>query len=241
MVTGDRAEVADAVGAVIGVDEVLAELHPGRTSSTRSAPSSAGRRPSWSATASTTRPRWPSPTSGSRWEPAAPPPRPRPPTWCSPSTSSTASARWPRSPAAPSRIALQSVLAGMGLSLAAMGVAAAGLLPAVWGALLQEAHRRRGDPQRAARAAPAPLPSVRLAAADAALDQAVPGRARGDPGRASSSCGPPPTRSDRPRPGDARRSAQVNELLDRARSGRTSRPRSTSCTRPWTGCSAATT
>jgi heavy metal translocating P-type ATPase len=37
------------------------------------------------------------------------------------------------------RIALQSVLAGMGLSLAAMAAAAAGLLPAVWGALLQEA------------------------------------------------------------------------------------------------------
>lgn len=36
------------------------------------------------------------------------------------------------------RIALQSVIAGMGLSLAAMGAAAAGLLPAVWGALLQE-------------------------------------------------------------------------------------------------------
>ena len=37
------------------------------------------------------------------------------------------------------RIARQSVLAGMGMSLAAMGAAAAGLLPAVWGALLQEA------------------------------------------------------------------------------------------------------
>jgi haloacid dehalogenase-like hydrolase len=37
------------------------------------------------------------------------------------------------------RIALQSVLAGMGMSLAAMAPAAAGLLPAVWGALLQEA------------------------------------------------------------------------------------------------------
>lgn len=35
-------------------------------------------------------------------------------------------------------IALQSIVAGMALSLAAMGVAAAGLLPAVWGALLQE-------------------------------------------------------------------------------------------------------
>jgi heavy metal translocating P-type ATPase len=36
------------------------------------------------------------------------------------------------------RIALQSVLAGMVMSLAAMGAAAAGLLPAVWGAMLQE-------------------------------------------------------------------------------------------------------
>ncbi|HEV2450522.1 MAG TPA: heavy metal translocating P-type ATPase [Streptosporangiaceae bacterium] len=36
------------------------------------------------------------------------------------------------------RIARQSVIAGMTLSLAAMGAAAAGLLPAVWGALLQE-------------------------------------------------------------------------------------------------------
>jgi len=37
------------------------------------------------------------------------------------------------------RIAVQSVLAGMAMSLVAMGAAAAGLLPAVWGALLQEA------------------------------------------------------------------------------------------------------
>ena len=36
------------------------------------------------------------------------------------------------------RIALQSVLAGMAMSVVAMGVAAAGWLPAVWGALLQE-------------------------------------------------------------------------------------------------------
>jgi heavy metal translocating P-type ATPase len=35
-------------------------------------------------------------------------------------------------------IALQSVIAGMVMSLVAMGAAAAGLLPAVWGALLQE-------------------------------------------------------------------------------------------------------
>jgi heavy metal translocating P-type ATPase len=37
------------------------------------------------------------------------------------------------------RIALQSVVAGMAMSVAAMAVAAAGWLPAVWGALLQEA------------------------------------------------------------------------------------------------------
>jgi heavy metal translocating P-type ATPase len=37
------------------------------------------------------------------------------------------------------RIALQSVLAGMAMSVAAMAVAAVGWLPAVWGALLQEA------------------------------------------------------------------------------------------------------
>ena len=37
------------------------------------------------------------------------------------------------------RIAQQSATAGMGMSLAAMGVAAFGYLPAVWGALLQEA------------------------------------------------------------------------------------------------------
>ena len=36
------------------------------------------------------------------------------------------------------RIALQSVIAGMSMSLVAMGAAAAGLLPAVWGAILQE-------------------------------------------------------------------------------------------------------
>src|ERR1019366_3532509 len=35
-------------------------------------------------------------------------------------------------------IALQSVIAGMAMSLAAMGAAAVGLLPAVWGAVLQE-------------------------------------------------------------------------------------------------------
>ncbi len=69
------------------------------------------------------------------------------------------------------------------MSLAAMGVAAAGLLPAVWGALLQEgidvavilnALRALRPAGRAGYLEPAEL---------RALTQPVPGRARGDPDR----------------------------------------------------------
>ncbi len=66
------------------------------------------------------------------------------------------------------RIALQSVLGGMSMSLAAMGVAAAGFLPAVWGALLQEAIDVAVI-LNALRALQAPGPQVRLTAADADL------------------------------------------------------------------------
>jgi len=66
------------------------------------------------------------------------------------------------------RIARQSVLAGMGMSLAAMGVAAAGLLPAVWGALLQEAIDVAVI-LNALRALRPPAPEVRLTAADTDL------------------------------------------------------------------------
>jgi heavy metal translocating P-type ATPase len=66
------------------------------------------------------------------------------------------------------RIALQSVLGGMSMSLAAMGVAAAGLLPAVWGALLQEAIDVAVI-LNALRALKTPAPEVRLTAADMAL------------------------------------------------------------------------
>jgi hypothetical protein len=66
------------------------------------------------------------------------------------------------------RIALQSVLAGMGLSLAAMAAAAAGLLPAVWGALLQEAIDVAVI-LNALRALRPPAPVARLTTADAAL------------------------------------------------------------------------
>ena len=66
------------------------------------------------------------------------------------------------------RIALQSVLAGMGLSLAAMGAATAGLLPAVWGALLQEAIDIAVILNALRALAPA-APAVRLTAADTTL------------------------------------------------------------------------
>ena len=49
-------------------------------------------------------------------------------------------------------IARQSVIFGLGISVAAMIVAAFGYLPPVWGALLQEVDRRRGHPQRTSRA-----------------------------------------------------------------------------------------
>ena len=66
------------------------------------------------------------------------------------------------------RIALQSVLAGMGMSVAAMAAAAAGLLPAVWGALLQEAIDVAVI-LNALRALRPPASQVRMAADDVAL------------------------------------------------------------------------
>lgn len=67
-------------------------------------------------------------------------------------------------------IARQSVLAGMGMSLAAMCAAAAGLLPAVRGALLQEAIDVAVI-LNALRALQPATAGLRLAAADAALTQ----------------------------------------------------------------------
>jgi hypothetical protein len=65
---------------------------------------------------------------------------------------------------------LQSVLAGMAMSLAAMAAAAAGLLPAVWGALLQEAIDVAVI-LNALRALRPALPHARLAATDTELTQ----------------------------------------------------------------------
>jgi heavy metal translocating P-type ATPase len=66
------------------------------------------------------------------------------------------------------RIAMQSMVAGMGMSLAAMAVAAAGLLPAVWGALLQEAIDVSVILNALRALAPVPA-EVRLTAADTDL------------------------------------------------------------------------
>src|SRR5216684_1941795 len=137
MVTGDRAEVARTVGAVIGVDEVLAERSPAEKLDAvrlerRRAPTimvgdgindapalaladvgvAMGAR---GATASSEAAD--AVLTVDRLERVG---------------EVTALARRTH------RIAVQSVLAGMAMSLLAMGAAAAGLLPAVWGALLQE-------------------------------------------------------------------------------------------------------
>jgi heavy metal translocating P-type ATPase len=137
LVTGDRAEVAGAVGAVIGVDEVLADRTPAEKLDAvrlerRAAPTimvgdgindapalaladvgvAMGAR---GATASSEAAD--AVLTVDRLDRIG---------------EVTALARRTR------RIALQSVLAGMAMSLAAMAVAAAGLLPAVWGALVQE-------------------------------------------------------------------------------------------------------
>ena len=61
MVTGDREDNAQTVGAVIGVDDVLAERTPAEKVEAVRLEKRAGRR-SWSATASTTPRRWRSPT-----------------------------------------------------------------------------------------------------------------------------------------------------------------------------------
>jgi heavy metal translocating P-type ATPase len=137
MVTGDRRAVAETVGAVIGVDEVLAERSPAEKldvvrMETRRAPTmmvgdgindapalaladvgvALGARGATAASEAAD-----VVLTVDRLDRLG---------------EAAAIARRTR------RIAVESMVVGMGLSLAAMGVAAAGYLPAVWGAILQE-------------------------------------------------------------------------------------------------------
>jgi heavy metal translocating P-type ATPase len=137
MVTGDRADVADTVGAVIGVDEVLAERSPAEKLDAVTAARLAG------------------PTmmvgDGINDAPALALADVGVAIGARGATASSEAAdvvltvdRLDRLGEAvviarrAMRIAGQSVAVGIGLSLAAMCVAAAGLLPATWGAILQE-------------------------------------------------------------------------------------------------------
>ncbi|MGO8683237.1 MAG: heavy metal translocating P-type ATPase [Thermoleophilia bacterium] len=167
MVTGDRAEVAEAVGAFIGVDEVLAERTPAekldavRLERDRACTLMVG--------------------DGINDAPALALADVGVAMGARGATASSEAADIVLSidridrlgeakviAARTRRIALQSVTAGMAMSLVAMGVAAIGDLPAVWGALLQEGIDVAviTNALRVLRAGPTEL---RLTEADAAL------------------------------------------------------------------------
>ena len=141
LVTGDKGSVAETVGRHPRRRPRL--RRPDARGKARGRPSAPASGPScepssWSATASTTLRRSRSPTSASPWARPAPP---------SPSETADAVILVDRVDRVADairigrrslHIARQSVLVGIALSLVAMGFAAAGYLPPVQGALLQE-------------------------------------------------------------------------------------------------------
>jgi len=137
MVTGDRTEVAETVGAVIGVDEVLAERSPAEKLDvvrleTRRAPTmmvgdGINDAPALALADVGV-------ALGARGATAASEAADVVLTVDRLNRLGEAAALARRT----RRIAIESMVAGMALSLAAMAVAAVGYLPAVWGAILQE-------------------------------------------------------------------------------------------------------
>ena len=138
MVTGDRTEVAETVGAVIGVDEVLAERSPAEKLDVVKLETS--RAPTMMV------------GDGINDAPALALADVGVALGARGATAASEAAdvvltvdRLDRLGEAAAiarrtrRIAIESMVVGIALSLAAMGVAAVGLLPAVWGAILQEA------------------------------------------------------------------------------------------------------
>src|SRR4029453_620943 len=137
LVTGDHPDVAETVGAAVGVDEVLAERSPAEKGEAARRERSGG----------------PTTMGGDGGDDAgAGPPGEGGGAWGGRGATASSEAadvvlvvdRLDRLAEAigvarrSRRIALQSVLAGMGLSVAGMGAAAAGLLVPVAGAVLQE-------------------------------------------------------------------------------------------------------
>jgi hypothetical protein len=93
MLTRDAHQVAEAVAADLGVDEVLAEVLPEDKDGAVAGLQARGLTVAWSATASTTPPPWPGPTSASPSAPARMWPSSRPGS-CSPPTTPAASSRF---------------------------------------------------------------------------------------------------------------------------------------------------
>ena len=137
MITGDAREVAGAVAADLGIDEVFAEVLPEdkerQVAELQAARAHASR---WSATASTTRPRSRAPTSASRSAPE-PTSRSSRQAWCSPQTTRAAWSASSSSRSASYRKMVQNLAWAAGYNIVAIPLAAGVLAP--WGIALPPA------------------------------------------------------------------------------------------------------